>query len=230
MPLEHILKVSKALGDETRLAIYRFLTTRQRPVTVAEVAKEFSIHPNAARTHLAKLEDAGLARSHHERENAPGRPARMYRAAASGMAPVFEPAVFKALATLLLERLASLDSVDDQDMEAFGRRWGADYASQWSKQGVVERFEPDYVLAGLARTLESWAFAATYIDSGDEPRVEVTRCPFEDLAERFPALVCPLVHGVLDGMLSTVAPGARLPWEKGEAEAPCIITMERGEG
>ena len=54
MPQEMILKMSKTLGDETRLAVFRHLVTCGHPVTVAEVAAHFSLHPNAARSHLAR--------------------------------------------------------------------------------------------------------------------------------------------------------------------------------
>lgn len=205
MALEHILKMSKALGDETRLAIFRFLTTRKQATSVAEVAETFALHPNAARAHLARLVEAGLVSSFSGRDHTPGRPRRLYRAAPGGLAPVFEPAASQALAALLLELLSELPGVDGASVRAFGVRWGVAYASRWRREGTAETLDEEYLLDGLVRTLDSWGFVVERT-AGTPIGVRVQRCAFGELGQRFPGLVCPLVEGVLSGMLSAVRP------------------------
>ncbi len=203
MGLEKILAMSKALGDETRLGIYRYLTTRNHAVPVSEVAQAFSLHPNAARAHLARLEQAGLASSALDRDSGSGRPPRLYRATARGLAPIFEPAAYRAVLALLLELLAEEGLAQAGRMHAFGQRWGEGYAGRWARDGKVEEMGPEFVAAGLLRTLEGWGFAAQV--AADDPLcLDLRRCPFEDLAQRFPETLCPLVEGVLDGMLGAV--------------------------
>ena len=237
MPLETILKTSKALCDETRLGIFRFLTTRRGPVSVSEVARQFSLHPNAARSHLAKLEDAGLASSSRARDSSSGRPPRIYRAEVRGMVPIFEPAAFKALSVLLLDLIEELPGLGPERVEAFGRRWGRSYAARWSQEGSVEEMSPSYIMAGLVRTMETWGFVAS-LKEEPKPEVQVLRCPYQELARSHPRTVCPLVHGVLDGMLGVVRPdlgfrfdqrvGREAEHEHEHEEGPCRVRLEEG--
>ena len=222
MSLDTILKTSKALADETRLAIYRHLTTRRGPVGVVDVAASFSLHPNAARAHLAKLEAAGLATSAPERIGGSGRPRRVWRVAASGLAPVFEPAVFKAVAGLLLDLVDEQTSLTAAQILAYGRRWGRGYASRFSQDGSVEALCADYVLTGLVRTLVTWGFTAS---RQGEREVLVDRCPLADLSERHEERVCPLIHGVLQGMLEAVRPELEFDWARGAGGEGCEIQL-----
>ncbi|MBM4319671.1 MAG: helix-turn-helix domain-containing protein [Deltaproteobacteria bacterium] len=209
--LDKILKMSKTLGDETRLAIYRFLTTRRQPVTVAEVAQQFSLHPNAARGHLTRLEEAGLAVSYPDHAAATGRPPRLYRPAAAGMSPIFEPSAYRALSMMLLELCSGLPGMDAARLAEFGRQWGGRHASRYPLQGQVEQLDPDYILAGLVRTLESWGFSAELAPAspGQPAAVLVRRCAFADQLALHRERICPLIHGVLDGMLAAIRPDLR---------------------
>jgi len=252
MSLETVLKMSKTLGDETRLAIYRFLSTRRQPVSVTDVASHFGLHPNAARTHLTRLEGAGLASSATDRSTPSGRPPRLYRAAFRGMAPIFEPTAYRALTLILLDLVTALPEVDEQRMTGFGRAWGRSYASRWKTSGEVEEINPGYILNGLVRTLEGWGFSAELVGeraagklSGlpdkaataeqevdqeaneKELAVVVHRCVFEDLIERHGRLVCPLILGVLEGLLSAVRPDLHFTQQRQPSHRPgcCILRL-----
>lgn len=50
----------RALGDRTRYAIFETLRDAAGPLTVAQLAAQFTLHPNAIRLHLGKLRDASL--------------------------------------------------------------------------------------------------------------------------------------------------------------------------
>ena len=218
-----LIRASKAFADETRLGIYRHLTTRRSPVGVLDVAEAFTLHPNAARAHLAKLEAAGLATSRPERVGTHGRPRRVWRATSAGMAPVFEPALFKALSVLLLDLVAEQPGLGEAEVDAFGRRWGGSYAARFSQEGSVETLNADYVLTGLVRTLGTWGFTAK---RSGESEVRVSRCPLMALGEHHDARVCPLIHGVLQGMLTAVRPELELAWTRAdEHEEDCRIRL-----
>ena len=82
MPEPAPLEVHKALADDTRYRLYRFLRLSGRPVSVRELAARLSLHPNTIRPHLRRLEEAGLVASDSRRggEAAVGRPQTLYTA------------------------------------------------------------------------------------------------------------------------------------------------------
>src|SRR5687767_6698914 len=53
-------EVHKALADDTRFRLYRYLRLSDRAVSVSDMARRLSLHPNTLRPHLRQLEDAGL--------------------------------------------------------------------------------------------------------------------------------------------------------------------------
>ncbi|MDY0058531.1 MAG: helix-turn-helix domain-containing protein [Myxococcota bacterium] len=227
MATEKILQLSKALGDETRLQVFRYLATRNQPVTVQQVAAAMQIHPNAARAHLRLLESNGLAVSELDHEAPTGRPPRRYRAANQGLAPIFAPAAFRALAGILLELVAEQPALDAAALEEFGQRFGRRHASRYPTDGTVAQVDPDFIRDGLLRTLEGWGFGAVVEERAGQRGVLVSRCPFADLASRHGEQVCPLIHGILQGMLETVRPDLRFAPEPGEGHPgrPCWIGL-----
>ena len=61
------IEVHKALADDTRYRLYRYLRLSGRPVSVRELAVRLSLHPNTLRPHLRRLEEAGLVASEVQR-------------------------------------------------------------------------------------------------------------------------------------------------------------------
>ena len=77
---DRLYEISRALGEDTRFRIYRAMWESAEPVTVSDLAETFDLHPNAIRSHLARLEAAGLVASRVDRGDRAGRPRRLYRA------------------------------------------------------------------------------------------------------------------------------------------------------
>src|SRR5687768_2802250 len=76
---DRLYETARALGEDTRFRIYRQLYRSSDPVAVTTLAQEFSLHPNAIRQHLSRLEQAGLVVSRAERGGGgAGRPRRLY--------------------------------------------------------------------------------------------------------------------------------------------------------
>jgi predicted ArsR family transcriptional regulator/TusA-related sulfurtransferase len=71
--------VGKALGSTTRAAIFERLRDAAGELTVRDVAADFDLHPNVARTHLELLADAGLVAVGRRKHPGGGRPAKVYR-------------------------------------------------------------------------------------------------------------------------------------------------------
>src|ERR687894_606761 len=73
------IEVHKALADDTRFRLFRYLGLSGRPVSVRELSTRLSLHPNTLRPHLRRLEEAGLVRRETGRGAAPvGRPQTLY--------------------------------------------------------------------------------------------------------------------------------------------------------
>ena len=77
------IEIHKALADDTRYRLYRYLRLSGRPVPVRELATRLGLHANTIRPHLRRLVDAGLVASETRRgPSAVGRPQTVYTAVA----------------------------------------------------------------------------------------------------------------------------------------------------
>lgn len=87
------VSVARALGSSTRAAILEALRETGEPRSAREVAADFDLHPNVARTHLEVLADAALVDVGLRKHPQGGRPAKTYaaRAAAASAAPAADP-------------------------------------------------------------------------------------------------------------------------------------------
>jgi DNA-binding transcriptional ArsR family regulator len=80
MPDPLPIEVHKALADDTRYRLYRYLRLSGRPVAIRELATRLSLHPNTLRPHLRRLEEVGLVASEQRKGPSVGRPQTLYLA------------------------------------------------------------------------------------------------------------------------------------------------------
>ena len=73
------LDVHKALADDTRYRLYRYVGLAGRPVSVREMSRRLSLHPNTLRPHLRRLEEVGLISRETRKAATVGRPQTLYR-------------------------------------------------------------------------------------------------------------------------------------------------------
>src|SRR5450432_1966355 len=78
-----VAAVTSAFGDPTRRDIYVLVRANPDGLRAAEVAAEFSLHPNVARHHLEKLASGGYLLVELSRNESAGRPSKINRAAAA---------------------------------------------------------------------------------------------------------------------------------------------------
>ena len=64
----------KALGDNTRYAIYLELARSSVPLSTAEIAESLDLHPNTVRPHLERMRDVGLLEVDADSRGTVGRP------------------------------------------------------------------------------------------------------------------------------------------------------------
>ena len=96
------LELLKALGDNTRYAIYLELARASAPLATAQIAEHLDLHPNTVRPHLERMREVGLLEVVTDARGAVGRPQHRYSLAPDAPALGFEPPAFPVLARMLL--------------------------------------------------------------------------------------------------------------------------------
>src|SRR5437763_15980719 len=96
------LAVLKALGDNTRYAIYLELARSASPRSTSDVADTLDLHPNTVRPHLERMRDVGLLEVSVDGRGSVGRPQHRYSLAADAPSLGLEPAAFPLLARMVV--------------------------------------------------------------------------------------------------------------------------------
>jgi predicted ArsR family transcriptional regulator len=180
-----------AAGDESRERILAELRSEQAGLDAAELGRRLGLHPNSVRWHLGALARAGLVSSTPAASGSRGRPRMLYRWEAGA-----EPAAageYRLLATILSGTLAERRDGVGAAEEA-GRRWGRYLVERPSP--LAHAADADAV-AGVAALLRDQGFAPEVA----EGEIRMHRCPYHDLAEAQPEVVCAVHRGLIGGAL-----------------------------
>jgi TusA-related sulfurtransferase/DNA-binding transcriptional ArsR family regulator len=221
-PRREDVSVARALGSTTRAGIYEHLQEAAAPLTVRDVAAEFDLHPNVARTHLELLADAGLVTVGRRKHPGGGRPAKVYAARdeAAAQAIPAEPAdgaaaelVVRLLVNLLEDRggaAASQAARAHEVAAAEGRRLVARLPARAAAPAGGSDGESRVQAAGRTAlaALRPLAPAARIVRSGEDfLDVAGVAGALAPLAAVRPGLVEPLERGLVAGALA----GAGVP-------------------
>lgn len=206
MDREHELTV--VLADDTRYRIYRSIAEAPvTPVTVSEVAARFGLHPNVARMHLGKLEQAGFVTTGFRRSKSGGRPAKLYSLSDRVATFGYPPRRYELLSSLALAALAEgrdIEGVQGVCREAGlaeGRRFLAE-ETDGRPQGKAR------VLEALRVVAEAQGLLAQAEWRGNVLAIEVRNCVFRELSTMQPELVCTMHRAFLEGVLGVLMAGA----------------------
>lgn len=173
----------RALADERRVRILTELASSPDGLDATELGRRVGLHANTVRWHLGILVDAGVAGSRPEPRKTPGRPRILYRIG-DGAEPVGHDE-YRLLATILAELVAG----EPERCEDAGRRWGHALARGRSREHAV---------VAVVALLDEQGFEP---EAGDGA-IAMHRCPFHDLAESSPDVVCAVHRGLIDGALA----------------------------
>lgn len=201
---QQVFETARALGEETRFRIYRQLSLSSDPASVSELAEAFSLHPNAVRQHLTRLEHAGLVTSKLHREGSAGRPRRLYWAGPEPPAFGSPGHPMRAFAAMLDEALDALPAGRDQ-LVAFGRAWGRAWARS-RKRGATPRSRrrrAEMVTAELAE----WGWEPSTRQDDGALNVETGRCLFRATTPGTHGRCCALEEGLLTGLVEGLLNG-----------------------
>lgn len=214
------LEILKTLGDNTRYAIYLELARSAHPLTTAEVADVLDLHPNTVRPHLERMRDLGLVDVSTAATGAVGRPQHRYELSSSAPSLGLEPPVFPLLARMLLSAAASAGLDADELVDA-GREQGR---IDGGRASVARR---DDTIGALEHQLEELGFDPMRADEGAEVTIAFTHCPFRDLAETHPELVCSLHRGMVEGFVACGADTTVRRFHPLIDRTPCQVELVR---
>ena len=185
--LDSVAELS-ALDDPVRRRLYHYVASSNQPVARDDAAVATGISHALAAYHLDKLADAGIlavsyARPAGRTGPGAGRPAKRYTRTQRELSASVPPRTYALLARLLAEAVTvgGCHTVDSAVATA---------AQQAGQDSVAN----DGVIDALCRC--GYEPAATA--DGD---IELRNCPFHQLAQQYPELVCSLNLHLIQGML-----------------------------
>ncbi|MGZ4149878.1 MAG: helix-turn-helix transcriptional regulator [Actinomycetota bacterium] len=205
MPEPAAIEVHKALADDTRYRLYRYLRLSGRPVAVRELSTRLSLHPNTLRPHLRRLEEAGLVASEVHRGATVGRPQVMYAAV---HLEDREGRDYRLLADILAGLVTGVRR--RERAQAIAREWGA-YLVGRSVPRPGSRTPSGPNLAILQEALAEAGFDPRFRRrSAKVVEISLRDCPFRDLLDEHRDLACAVHRGLLEGMLAASRPALRM--------------------
>lgn len=220
MPEPAPIEVYKALADDTRYRLYRYLRLSGRPVSIRELSTRLSLHPNTLRPHLRRLEEAGLAASEVHRVATVGRPQVMYMAVAREER---EGRDYRLLGEILAGLVGGKRQLERA--EAVAREWGA-YLVGRSVPRPGARGPSGPNLAVLQEALAEAGFDPRFRRRSTKTvEISLRDCPFRDLLDEHRDLVCAVHRGLLEGMLTASRPSLRLTEFEPLAERSSVCRM-----
>ncbi|MEU4687931.1 transcriptional regulator [Actinoplanes sp. NPDC023714] len=190
-----------ALTDQVRRNAYRAVAeARPAPIGRDEVAGALGIGRSLAAFHLDKLVDAGLLEVSYARRSGrtgpgAGRPAKLYHLSAAEHAVSVPPRSYRTAASLLAEALDRIGG--DEAVEKVAREHG-----RRAGLAALDSYEPDYA----------------------DERVVLRNCPFHQLAEQFPPLICGMNLALVSGLVEGSEWEARMDAAPGRC---CVILSKK---
>ncbi|MBA2281077.1 MAG: helix-turn-helix domain-containing protein [Actinomycetota bacterium] len=219
MPAEepNRLDLLKTLGDNTRYAIYLELARSPVPLSTAAISDSLALHVNTVRPHLERMREVGLLDVAVDHTGGPGRPQHRYSLAVDAPSLGLEPPASPMLARMLLGT-AARSGASPADAAAAGYAQGADEAAAARPGGSCTE-----ALVGLLSRL---GFDPARVDDVDgSTTVGFTHCPFRELAEANPDLVCALHRGLVTGFVDGLGGAEVAGFATLVDRHPCRVTL-----
>jgi predicted ArsR family transcriptional regulator len=199
----HLLPPQSAAPPRRRRAeVLEMLRAAEGPLGIRDVAERMQLHANTARFHLEALVSAGLAVRETEDRGRPGRPRIGYRAVRAGSAGLRQ---YRLLAEMLTGIIARAMPGSGPAAEEAGWEWGA-YLTQ--EAPPYRRLTAAEAVGQLAATMDGLGFAplaspsASAGEASGRYRLGLRQCPFREVAQHHPEIICSLHLGLMRGALA----------------------------
>ncbi|MBW2472870.1 MAG: helix-turn-helix domain-containing protein [Deltaproteobacteria bacterium] len=198
---EQIETITGALGDATRRGIYVIIREAHEPVTAAQIAQAFDIHPNVARHHLDRLFENGFIRVSDRKPSQPtaGRPAKRYEVTDKAVSLQYSSRKYDQLAELLT---SIIEQLDDGSALTIAERVGHDYGRRLGTEiGIPDDEGYEMAALAVARAMMGEGLGASTVPG--ENRIVAQFCP---LAGDEPSeIIARIDHGIVQGLLESAA-------------------------
>jgi len=213
------------LASTSRMAVLELLRSRGQPLGVGEIAQQVGLHQNTVRSHLDLLADSGYAIRRTEPPRGPGRPRVVYEATA---APEGERN-YQLLAEMLAQHLLTTSERPGEDAANAGRTWAGltDRRHRGREEAAAAPpVSEEMAIGTVVRMLGDIGFAPEL--SADGTFINLHRCPFRELAESNPQVVCGAHLGMIQGALADLgAPVSATRLLSFVQPDLCIATLSR---
>ena len=198
-----IEEITGALGDATRRGIYVMIRESHDPLTAAQIADAFDIHPNVARHHLERLQSNDFIRVSETPPSQPsaGRPAKRYEVTEKSVNVQYSASKYDTLAVLLTDIIGRLDDGRALDIAEkvghdYGRRLGAEI-------GIPEDEGYETAAMAVATAMMGKGLGASTIPG--ENRIVAHFCPLAEDEEEVSEVIQRIDHGIIQGLLESAA-------------------------
>ncbi len=209
------LAVFKVLGDNTRYAIYLELARSVSPKSTAEIAEVLELHANTIRPHLERMRDIGLLQVWVDAKGTVGRPQHRYSLSPDAPSLGLEPSAWPLLARMLAD-VAAFMAPEVDDVAALGEEQG---------RAAADRRRGRPCVSALVDTLAELGFDPASAEEGKVATIAFTHCPFRDLAEQYPDLVCNLHRGLIEGFVDELGGADVLAFATLADRDPCHVDL-----
>jgi predicted ArsR family transcriptional regulator len=209
----------RALSDRSRVRILEVLQEAEAPLGARELGMHVGLHLNTVRSHLRVLAEAGLASARREERTRPGRPRVLYEATAEALdAPAL--ASYRLLAQILASSLAGLERDPSARAEEAGRAWGGHLVRKPPPFTSTSREE---TIDEVVRLHEEYGFRPKLRRAKRGRELVLKRCPFQEVATTYQAVICPLHLGLMRGALAELGTGVEADWLEPFAEPGACV-------
>ncbi|HUP87269.1 MAG TPA: helix-turn-helix domain-containing protein [Acidimicrobiales bacterium] len=209
------LAVFKALGDNTRYAIYLELARAPSSRSTSEMAETLELHPNTIRPHLERMRDIGLLQVVVDARGTVGRPQHRYSLSPDAPSLGLEPSSWPVLARMLAD-VAAFMAPEVDDVAALGEEQGRAAADRRRGRPCVD---------ALTDALAELGFDPASAAEGKVATIAFTHCPFRELAEQYPDLVCNLHRGLIEGFVDELGGASVTAFATLADRDPCHVDL-----
>jgi predicted ArsR family transcriptional regulator len=218
----------QVLADRTRRAIFDAVRAARGPVTREQVADTVGVQRGLAAFHLDRLADAGLVEVSYARPpgrtgRGAGRPAKRYDATNTAITVALPPQNTSLLGTLLARAVAERPTCADEHAadlaEAEGRRLG-------ELRRPAPRINANETLRVVGDVLTDLGYEPEASDTA----VRLRNCPFHDVMQAAPELVCAMNTRMVRGLLTGLGGSSRVTAELEPTPGDCCVTVATRKG
>lgn len=178
------------------------------PLDARSLADRAGLHVTTVRFHLDRLLEAGILVAEAENRASVGRPRKLYAVAPGSLeiARLTHASALARLTALLADTIETGGDRTAMTPEDAGRAWALAHVPAEPEAPAEDSQAWRAKLLRVADALAGWGYRSE-IEPGREAReatVMLEDCPFLDLANSHPAVVCGVHRGLLRGALEQV--------------------------